>query len=229
MGAAELGFNLCHETPDTVRLRQLAASDERLCHALFGHVDTVPIIAHYDPRRWFIELAPTSDPSGGGSAAFAFTNVDLRAAMPLIRYQTGDCGYLLSRAHLSRILCDFNYETYVPRLTLPIMAVAGRMNESITAAGQVVRMEFLRSLLYSDRTLASQITGQFQALAAGDTLRIDIQVDSQTGADRIATVQKRFSGLINQYIQADVRVVPYLEFRHGMGVDYERKFSHLVR
>ena len=52
MGAAELGFNLCHESHDTVRLRQLAESDARLRHTLFGSVDTVPMIGHYDPRRW---------------------------------------------------------------------------------------------------------------------------------------------------------------------------------
>jgi hypothetical protein len=51
MGAAELGFNLCFESDDTVRLRRLADSDARVRQALFGSIDTVPMIAHYDPRR----------------------------------------------------------------------------------------------------------------------------------------------------------------------------------
>ena len=38
MGAAELGFNLCFETHDTVRLRRLAESDERVREALFGSI-----------------------------------------------------------------------------------------------------------------------------------------------------------------------------------------------
>jgi len=90
-------------------------------------------------------------------------------------------------------------------------------------------MEFLRSALYSDCTLASQTTGQFQAMENKDRLLINIQLHARSGGNPIATVQKRFSALINRHVPADVRVVPYFDFQHGMGVDYERKFSHLVR
>jgi len=228
MGAAELGFNLCHESHDTVRLRQLTESDARLRQALFGRVDTVPMIGHYDPSRWYIELTPR--PGLAGSAgALAFTNLDLRAAMPLIRYETGDYGYLFSHAHLSRVLRDFNYETYVPGVTKPLLAVAGRTDQSLTAAGKPVRMEFIRSVLYSDRTVASRTTGQFQVTTAGDKLRIQVQMRSQVDTDRIAAVQQRFSRMINKHVATDVHMLPYFEFRHAMGVDYERKFSHLVR
>jgi phenylacetate-coenzyme A ligase PaaK-like adenylate-forming protein len=228
MGAAELGFNLCHETHDTVRLRQLAESDARLRQALFGCVDTVPLIGHYDPRRWYIELTPRAG-LGGSAGALAFTNLDLRTAMPLIRYETGDYGYLFSHAHLSQVLRQFNYETYVPSVTRPLMAVAGRIDQSLTAAGKSVRVEFLRSMLYSDRAVASETTGQFQVTTAGDKLRVQVQMRSQADTDRIAAVQQRLSRLINQHFSTDVDMVPYFEFRHGMGVDYERKFSHLVR
>ena len=230
MGAAELGFNLCYETHDTVRLRQLAASDQRLCQALFGAVDTVPIIGHYDPRRWFIELTPTSGLSGG-AGAFAFTNVDLRSAMPLIRYQTGDCGLPL----VPRPPQAESSATSTTRICRP----SGSRSRSwrwpvermsrLRQAGKRVRMEFLRSVLYSDRTLASQTTGQFQARAAGDkwTFRFKCM-------HKPLRIASRRSGeplfrAVNQHIPADVRVLPYFEFRHGMGVDYERKFSHLVR
>src|ERR671922_2211894 len=99
MGAAELGFNLCFETHDTVRLRQLASSDGRLRQELFGPIDTVPMIGHYDPRRWFIELIPTQE-LGSGGGAFVFTSIDLDAVMPLVRDQTGDCGYILPRSRV---------------------------------------------------------------------------------------------------------------------------------
>ena len=55
MGAAELGVDVCFETHDTVRLRRLADSDERVRQALSGSIDTAAMIGHYDPRRWFIE------------------------------------------------------------------------------------------------------------------------------------------------------------------------------
>jgi phenylacetate-CoA ligase len=228
MGAAELGFNLCHESHDLVRLRQLTESDGRLRQALFGGVDTVPMIGHYDPRRWYIEVTPR--PGLVGSAgALAFTNLDLQAAMPLIRYQTGDQGYLFSHAHLSQLLRHFNYDRYIPSLTGPLMAVAGRTDQSLTAAGKSVRMELLRSELYADLSVAAETTGQFQATTAGDKLRVQVQLRSRIDPDRIVAVQQRLSTLINTHVATDVEMVPYFEFRHGMGVDYERKFSHLVR
>ena len=110
------------------------------------------------------------------------------------------------------------------------MAVAGRTNESITVEGTTVRMEYLRSVLYADRTLASQITGQFVAMQSGRTLDIHIQMQAHTRADRIADAQRRFSALISQRAPgAAVRAVPYADFRYGMGVDYERKHQHLIR
>jgi phenylacetate-CoA ligase len=228
MGAAELGFNLCYESHDTVRLRQLAESDARLRQALFGCVDTVPLIGHYDPRHWYIELTPRAG-LGGSAGALAFTNLDLRTAMPLIRYETGDYGYLFSHAHVSDVLRQFKYDAYVPRATRPLIAVAGRTDQSLMAAGKSVRMEFLRSALYSDHAVASETTGQFQATAAGNKLSMQIQMRPQVDTDRIAAVQKRFSAMINTHVATDVHMVPYFEFRHGMAVDYERKFSHLVR
>jgi len=228
MGAAELGFNLCFETHDTVRLRQLAASDERLRQALFGPVDTVPMIGHYDPRRWFIELTPTHE-VGPGGGAFVFTNVDADAAMPLVRYQTGDCGYILPFSHVSRILRSLKYDAYVPSLTYPLLAVAGRTDQSVTVVGKTIRMEFLRAVLYSDPMLALLTTGQFQAMARGGRLHLRIQLQAATEPGRRAAVQAQFSSLFNRHVPAVVRAVPYFDFRDALSVDYERKFNHRVR
>jgi phenylacetate-CoA ligase len=225
MGAAELGFNLCFETHDTVRLRQLASSDERVREALFGPIDTVPMIGHYDPRRWFIELTPTQElgPSGG---AFVFTSVDLNAVMPLVRYRTGDCGFILPHSRVSRLLRSLNYEAYVPSLTYPLLAVAGRTDQSLTVQGKTVRVEFLRAVLYSDLRLAALTTGQFRVTTRGRRLHISIQLQAATDPGRTATVQAQFSALINRHVPAVVRAVPYFDFRDAVSVDYERKFLH---
>lgn len=228
MGAAELGFNLCFETHDTVRLRQLAASDASLRQALFGPVDTVPMIGHYDPRRWFIELTPTEElgPDGG---AFAFTSVDLDAAMPLVRYRTGDCGYILPYSRVSRILRSLKYDAYIPRVTYPLLAVAGRTDQSVTVAGKTIRMEFLRAVLYSNRTLASMTTGQFQVTVQRGRLHLRIQLQAAIEPGRRATIQAQFSALFNRHVPAVVRAVPYFDFRDALSVDYERKFHHRAR
>jgi phenylacetate-CoA ligase len=225
MGAAELGFNLCYETHDTVRLRQLAGADERVREALFGAIDTVPMIGHYDPRRWFIELTPTPE-LGSGGGAFVFTSVTLDAAMPLIRYRTGDCGYVLPYSRVNRILRALNYSEYVPRLTTPLLAVAGRTDQSLTVKGKAVRMEFLRALLYSEPGLASATTGQFRVEERGGTLRVRIQLQADIEPSRRATIQSQFSALFNRHVPATVRAVPYFDFREVLSVDYEQKFQH---
>jgi phenylacetate-CoA ligase len=228
MGAAELGFDLCFETHDTVRLRRLAESDERVRRALFGSIDTVPMIGHYDPRRWFIEVTPAKD-LGSGGGAFAFTTVDLDAAMPLVRYRTGDCGYILPYERVSRILRSLNYDSYVPRLRNPLLAVAGRIDQSLTAAGKIIRMESLRSVLYSDHTLASATTGQFHVTARRGKLHLCIQLHAAAEPRRRRTIQSQLSALFNRHFPADVRAVPYFDFKGALSVDYERKFQHKVQ
>ena len=228
MGAAELGFNICFETHDTVCLRRLADSDERVRQALFGSIDTVPMIGHYDPLRWFIEVTPTQElPSGGG--AFAFTSLDLDAAMPLVRYQTGDCGYILPYQRVRQILRDLKYDAYIPALKYPLLAVAGRTDQAVTVAGKNIRMEFLRSVLYSDHTLASATTGQFNVTARRGKLHLRIQLQANADPRRRRTIQSQLSALFDRHVPADVRAVPYFDFREALSVDYERKFQHRVR
>jgi phenylacetate-CoA ligase len=226
MGVAEVGFNLCFETHDTVRLRRLVESDGRLRKALFGSIDTIPMIGHYDPRRWFIEVTPAQE-LGSGGGAFAFTSLDLDAAMPLVRYQTGDCGFILPYGHVSQILRGLKYDAYVPALTYPLLAVAGRTDQSVTVAGKTVRMEFLRALLYSERTLASTTTGQFHATVQGGRLRLRIQLQATIEPRQRATIQAQWSSLFNRHFPVAVSAVPYFDFRDALSVDYERKFRHL--
>jgi phenylacetate-CoA ligase len=225
MGAAELGFNLCFETHDTVRLRQLASADERVRDALFGSIDTVPMIGHYDPRRWFIELTPTPE-LGRGGGAFVFTNVAQAAAMPLIRYRTGDCGYVLPHSRVSRVLRGLKYGEYVPRLANPLLAVAGRTDQAVMVKDKTIRMEFLRALLYLDPKLASATTGQFRVAERGGKLLVRIQLQADIESSRRTAIQSRFSALFNRHVPAVVRAVPYFDFREGLSVDYEQKFQH---
>jgi phenylacetate-CoA ligase len=221
MGAAELGFNLCFETHETVRLRRLAAVDERVRAALFGGtIDTVPMIGHYDPRRWFIEV------TDGG--ALVFTSLDMQAAMPLVRYQTGDRGHLFSRDHVVRVLRTLKYDAYVPSSPYPLVAVAGRTNHSVAVAGQSVAMELLRAVLYSDRTVAALTTGQFTATSRRGRLHLRVQLQAAVALRRTASIEARLSVLFNRRVSAVVHAVPYFDFHEAVGVDYERKFNHRV-
>jgi phenylacetate-CoA ligase len=227
MGAAELGFNLCFETQETVRLRRLAVSDERLRQALFGPIDTVPMIGHYDPRRWFVESMP-AQPPGSAEGTFVFTSLDRRATMPLVRYQTGDCGYVLSHRHVGRVLRALKYDAYVPTSTYPLLAVAGRTDRSVMVAGNPVRMERLRAVLYSNRALAALTTGQFTATRRAGRLHLRIQLQACVEPARTKAIEARLSTLFTRHVPGVVHAVPYFDFHEALTVDYERKFSHRV-
>ena len=103
------------------------------------------------------------------------------------------------------------------------------IDQSVTVSGKTIRMEFLRSVFYSDRTLASVTTGQFHVTERGSRLHIRIQLQDAIEAGRRATIQARFSSLFNAHVPAVVRVVPYFDFRDALSVDYERKFHHRMR
>jgi phenylacetate-CoA ligase len=228
MGAAELGFNLCFETHETVRLRRLAAADERVRRALFGSIDTIPMIGHYDPRRWFIEVAPLQELEFN-AGALVFTNVDMQAAMPLVRYQTGDCGNVFSHGHVSRILRALKRDAYIPTSTYPLLAVAGRTDQSVSVAGKAVRMEFLRAVLYSNPAVAALTTGQFTATLRRGRLHLRVQLQAAVESGRTMSIRARLSTLFNRHVPALVHAVPYFDFHEALAVDYERKFNHRGR
>jgi phenylacetate-CoA ligase len=184
------------------------------------------MIGHYDPRRWFIEVTPELGSSGG---AFLFTALDPHAAMPLVRYQTGDRGYLFSHRHISHVLRALKYDAYIPSMDYPLLAVAGRTDNTVTVADQSVRMEFLRAILYSNHALAALTTGQFTVTVRKGRLHIRVQLQAAVQPGRRAAIQKRFAALVNRHVPAAILAVPYFDFHEAVAVDYERKFNHRVR
>ena len=164
----------------------------------------------------------------GKPLAYVTSHADsMLFVISLVRYQTGDCGCILPYGHVSQVLRSLKYDAYVPALEYPLLAVAGRTDQSVTVAGKTVRMEFLRSLLYSERTLASTTTGQFHVTVHGGRLRLRIQLQATIEPRRRATIQAQWSSLFNRHVPAAVNAVPYFDFRDALSVDYERKFRHL--
>ena len=106
--------------------------------------------------------------------------------MPLVRYETGDHGYLFSHAHLSQVLRHFNYEEYVPRSRRrswpsPVESIGLRLSPGNRSGRSISSLA-----PYSSRTVASRTTGQFQATTIGERLRIQVQMRSQVDAGRMA-------------------------------------------
>lgn len=235
MGLAELGHNLCQETPCTVRIRRLAEQDDALRQALFGDMDVTPMIGHYDPLRAFVETVPAE----GGGETLVFTMLSSRGAMPLVRYDSGDLGRLFTWQAMADTLQRFGHGQYVPKMRLPLVAVAGKNNRFVAVGAQRIRPEWVRALLYGQPGLACLCTGQFtlgaDAQAVTDAaaspspppLRLRLQLHRGVAVASAAAVADTFVGQLRARVPADVALVPFFDFHPGMGVDYERKFKHL--
>jgi phenylacetate-coenzyme A ligase PaaK-like adenylate-forming protein len=166
---------------------------------------------------------------GSSGGAFLFTTLDEEAAMPLVRYRTGDCGHVFSHRHVRSVLHALKYDAYIPTSPYPLLAVAGRTDQAVTVADTTVRMELLRAVLYSNRTLAALTTGQFTAARRGGRLHLRVQLQVAVEPRRRAAIQAQLGRLFNRHVRASVQAVPYFDFHEAVGVDYERKFIHRVR
>ena len=98
-GAAELGLHLCFETPSTIALRQVAFQNPEFAQDLFQideNTAALPILMTFDPLRIFIEII---QPSSTGYGRMAFSMLNTKLQVPLLRYETGDIASFISRAH----------------------------------------------------------------------------------------------------------------------------------
>ena len=86
--------------------------------------------------------------------------------------------------------------------------------------------EQARSLLYSDYELARRVTGNF--LIANDDDKIVVQIQLKEGEKNSADTLHKFRNLFGTIPGTDVHLFSYHDFKHGMKVDYETKFRHIL-
>ncbi|MFC1479367.1 hypothetical protein ACFL6F_02115 [Planctomycetota bacterium] len=218
-GAGELGLNLFHETRSTIQLRRCAEQNPDLKEALFGDADMPsPILFQYYPHRTFVEINSLSEMKGKWGE-LVVTMLDDSLKIPLVRYNTQDAGIVYSYNELADKLKTLGYESYIPKLHLPLVCVGGRVSSCIS--GGITSLE-IRSLLYSDKETAASCTGQFK-LSDKDSKTI-IEFQLKKGVKEPEEIKEKLSALL----QADAEVITYPEnkYPYGMEIDYERKFRH---
>jgi phenylacetate-CoA ligase len=173
MGAGELGLNLFHEIPETIRIVRRAYRDPGLREALFGAgVTHTPHFFLYYPMRSFIEEIPAPG-WPGGDLAVSHTALDL--PLPLLRYRTGDLVRLIPHRRLEEILGHYAPDLAVPGLKLPCAGVFGR-RDALPLGRDRVTAETLKEALFFDAEVARAVTGFFHARAEGRELRVDVQL-----------------------------------------------------
>jgi phenylacetate-CoA ligase len=221
MGVAELGLNLFYETPQTIRLRRAAQANPVFFEALFGMVPTktpLPMLFVYNPLRTYVETVGV-DAAGYGDLTISMS--DPEAALPLLRYQTGDVAKILSSQEINRA-CELAGLPAPGKMPLPIIAMQGRAKDCLpdsTHAGQY------KDALYVHSDIATKLTGAFRLEFVEGKILIHVQL--RRGFEEDENLRSRLAAEFPGNVSSgQVKVWNYLQFPFGMTLDYERKFNY---
>ncbi|MFA7319249.1 MAG: hypothetical protein WC022_01495 [Parcubacteria group bacterium] len=225
MGVAELDLNIFHEGFETIQIRRAAVTDKKLREALFGQdAELVPIIFHYYPHRTYMEAVPEKS----DDQELVFSMLSQEMAIPLIRYNSGDKGKLMTHTELAKILTECGYERFIPKLKLPIVCVWGRKDRCLIANGVKIYPEIIKQGLYENTTVARTITGHFFLSNETDP-QMEIQLRKDIALKNITDLDERIKKALSQYKLPDMKIIiyPYADYPHAMELDYEKKFNNL--
>ncbi|MEK6715750.1 MAG: hypothetical protein AABY43_06910 [Candidatus Omnitrophota bacterium] len=199
-GIAELGLNLMFETKETISLRRQMQKDEpyKMC----------PEIFHYFPTRIYIEELKSEN-----DRELVMTNLDENAVLPLIRYNTKDCGRVIVR----------NPELSID---LPVVELYDR-DKFMTSGGAIIMPQLIEEALFSDFSIPPYITKYFRLSNINSKLNIDIQL-KKTKEQNPSFIEK-IESVLSSFLKVPftVKIYPYYSFPYGMEVDYERKFRNI--
>lgn len=225
MGAGELGLNLFHETPETIRIIRRAYRDPALREALFGvGLPHTPHFFLYYPMRSFVEELPVPG-WWGGELAVSHTALDL--PLPLIRYRTGDLVRLLPHRRLEKELVRHAPDLSMPDLKLPCAAVSGR-RDALQVNAHRVTVEIIKEALFLDREVARSATGFFRVRAQDGTIRMDVQL--RDGGAPGSEVEDRLRAALRTTLPAGLpcHVGVYGEREYPQPTTHERKHHYIT-
>jgi phenylacetate-CoA ligase len=224
MGAGELGLNLFHEIPETIRIIRRAYRDPAFRRALLGFDTThTPHFFVYYPMRSFIEEIPVPG-LPMGELAVSLASPDL--PMPQFRYRTGDLARIVPYRRLEDVLRAHAPDLPLPGLRLPCVAIFGR-KDGLDIAGRRVSLETVKEALFLDPDVARRVTGFFRATAAGTALGVEVQLRPGQGPGGI---RERLAASLERYLPGlgcDVRLHAAADYPYP--VTFERKHAYLAR
>ncbi len=210
-GISELGLSLFQETAECIRIRKAAQKDKKLRNALFGQVDAAPFIFNYLPSRIFLESLPENNMD----SELVFTILG-SSKIPLIRYNSHDCGMIITNERMKELLQRHGYHELMPEFKLPFVAVGNRRSESTSAR---ISANDIKQAIYRDHEVAEAITGNF--VIQGKKVKFQLKKGKKK------TILRKIEKAIQRKLKAEVYL--YHDFPYNTGVDYERKFQHILK
>jgi len=225
MGLTELATTVFFETRETINLRRLARTNEKLKKLLFtDDTRSVPEIMHYLPHEIYME----SIRNQFNRSELVVTLLDKKHQIPIIRYNTKDEVEVMSFKNLKSVLIQCNLEAYLPSFKLPIGIIYGR-GERMTDGFDWFSVNEIKEIIYSDFEIAGIITGAFKIYPENNgcfDIKIQLQDHKKENPDmieRLKLITKSYTLCIIEY-----EFISYFEFRFGMEFNYGRKFDYYL-
>ena len=225
-GVGELGLHLCYETPATIAVHRAASADRQLARELLaaGPAEDAatppPMIFAFNPLRTFMEIVEP-DPHGYGRLTISM--LDDETPLPLMRYQTGDVARLLDAADIARLAA--RHGRVLPSELPPwLLALKGRDRDALPNGSH---LSVYKEALYADQAIARRLSGAFRLVFAGTACTMHVQLTGDAGSDP-AVERALLRSVPDRARPTRLILWPYARFPFGMGLDYERKFSHYV-
>ena len=224
-GVGELGLHLCYETKATIGLRRALFNTPSFAQELLG-IGTddgcpLPMIFAFNPLRTFIEVI---DPAADGYGRMTTSMLDPDRSVPLLRYQTGDVVRLLDQLQIDQMARRHGV-TLAYDLPAALLALRGREREALPNGSHVA---FYKDALYADHRIARYLTGAFRLTFVGARCTLNVQL-APSQAPIPTFLEPGIRQAMPGHVQPEALVLwAYADFPFGMGLDYERKFSHYV-
>jgi len=190
-GASDLGVTGVNETHESAQIRYSCMKNKKLREDIFGRFSsTLPMLFQYDPTKYFIEV--------NQKAELVFSNCDLKALMPLIRYNIHDVGGVVSYREMQDILKKNGVDLKL-KAPLPFVFVVGRSDGTVNFVGSIVYPEYVHDALIKHSSIYELITGAFRISTKCDQnnnpyLQINIQL--KESVNKTTTLQTKIKSIL---------------------------------
>ncbi|KAA6212055.1 hypothetical protein CP973_21450 [Streptomyces albofaciens JCM 4342] len=185
-GAADTGI-IGTETPLTVHVRRVAATDPHTHHTVFPGAGTLPALVEFDPSLRHVEDAD-------GDLLFT-----MRGALPLIRHHLGDRGRTLTLSDLSDTTdrCGLTLpETLARHTTGHFIALHERADVTCTFFGLNIYPDNIKAGL-EQPGLTAALSGKFH---------LSKHEDTQTGQQRLCLRVELAPGVVGtEHLREQIR------------------------
>lgn len=201
-GASDLGVTGVIETKDTVFLRDKCLTNKPLRKAIFKKYEpALPMLFQYDPTKYFIEVTKDDE--------LVFSNGDLKAMMPLIRYNIHDIGGIYSYDEMQKLLQEHGIKMDIS-LPLPFVFVVGRSDGTINFVGTLIYPQYIYDAILKNKNLLKTTTNKFKLMAKTDKKNnplVELHIQLRKGYapskklshEYLATLTKYFTELNNDF------------------------------